>query len=38
MIMEVKSRKNETTKMTCTRLEKEAYSIKKADYSSLAGM
>jgi hypothetical protein len=38
MLMEDKSKKNETTRMTCTRLEKEAYSIKKADYNSLAGM
>lgn len=38
MLMEDKSKKNETTRMTCTRLEREAYSIKKADYNSLAGM
>ena len=38
MLMEDKSKKNETTRMTCTRLEKEPYSIKKADYNSLAGM
>ena len=38
MIIEDKSEKNTTTTMRCTRLEKEAYSVKKADYNSLAGM
>ncbi len=38
MIIEDKSEKNTTTTMKCTRLEKEAYSVKKADYNSLAGM
>ena len=38
MVMEDKSGKDGTTTMHCTRLEKESYSIKKADYKSLAGM
>lgn len=38
MNMEDKSGKNETTRMLCTSLEKEVYSVKKGDYTSLSGM
>ena len=38
MFMVDKSKKNEEYHMVCTRLEKESYSVKKADFNSLGGM
>jgi hypothetical protein len=38
MIMVDKTGNNESARMVCTRLEKQAYTISKADYNSLGGM
>ena len=38
MIMEDKTGSNENARMVCTRLEKEAHTVSKADYNSLGGM